>query len=181
MNSTAIWTIGHSNRSLTEFVQLLDGEQIEVVADVRRFPGSRRLPHFGQVALSEALAARGVRYRWFEQLGGRRRPAADSPNTAWRNASFRAYADYMQSDVFNAALGELLEFAGQQRIALMCSESLWWRCHRRLIADALLVRNVRVLHIISRTQIAEHALTPPARLERGMLTYSAKEQQLPLV
>jgi uncharacterized protein (DUF488 family) len=168
-----IWTIGHSTRSLAEFLALLDEYGIEAVADVRRFPGSRRLPQYRQPAMSEALRAHGVAYRWFQSLGGRRRPRADSPNTSWRNASFRAYADHIDTAEFAEALEQLLDLAVDVPTALMCAEAVWWRCHRRLIADVLHVRGVRVVHILAAGHSAAHPFTPPAHLVDGRLSYAA--------
>jgi uncharacterized protein (DUF488 family) len=129
MNST-IWTLGHSTRSLNEFLALLAHYKIEAVADVRRFPGSRRQPQFAQSALRSALVEHSIAYHWIVTLGGRRRPRPDSPNIAWRNASFRGYADYIASAEFAEGLTELLGIAAQRRTAIMCAEAVWWRCHR---------------------------------------------------
>src|SRR5215475_2955695 len=127
-----LWTVGHSTRPLEEFLSVLKAHRIEAVADVRSFPGSRRYPQYGKDALQASLAQIGIAYRWMPALGGRRRPAADSPNTVWRNAGFRGYADYMQTEAFAAALDELLDFARLSRTAIMCAESVWWRCHRAM-------------------------------------------------
>ena len=166
-----VWTIGHSTRSLDEFLQLLRNYDIECIADVRSFPGSRKYPHFGQEALSSALQEYGIAYEWFQALGGRRRPRADSPNTAWRNESFRGYADYMATPVFEAALHELLALAEKKRTALMCAEAVWWRCHRSMIADKLCVLGVRVVHILDDSHETVHPMTSPARVVEGRLTY----------
>ena len=167
----SIWTIGHSNRPLDEFLNLLAQHEIECVADVRRFPGSRRQPEYAQEALSRTLIESGLRYEWMPALGGRRRPRADSPNTTWRNPSFRGYADYMATADFADAFELLLQISSRARIALMCAEVLWWRCHRALISDRLRVEGVRVLHIMSPTKIAPHRLTSVARVVDGRLTY----------
>jgi len=166
-----IWTIGHSTRALADFLDLLDAWQIATIADVRRFPGSRKHPQFGQQALAQALAARRIDYVWMPDLGGRRRAAPDSPNTAWRNAGFRGYADYMSSAPFALALSRLLELASASRTALMCAESLWWRCHRALIADALCVRGIEVVHILDAQHSTVHPMTQPARIVDGQLSY----------
>src|SRR5690349_21673203 len=152
-----ILTVGHSNHEEDEFVELLRGAGVELIADVRRYPGSRRLPHFERSALAGVLLAAGIHYRWFgETLGGRREPVEHSPNDAWENAQFRGYADHMASDEFVAGIAELEEVARQQRTAVMCAEAWWVRCHRRLLADALLVRGWRVLHLDGRGGLAEH-------------------------
>jgi uncharacterized protein (DUF488 family) len=167
-----IWTIGHSTRPLPQFLGLLAQHGIRAVADVRRFPGSRRQPQFGQDALRDALLAQDVAYRWIPALGGRRRPRPDSPNTAWRNTSFRGYADHIQSEEFATGLGELLELAGHLPTTLMCAELLWWRCHRSLIADVLRARGIEVVHILDEKQSTAHPYTSPARIVRGKLTYA---------
>ena len=178
-----VWTIGHSTRGLDEFLELLSNNEIELLADVRRFPGSRKYPHFGGELLGESLHAEGIEYRHFAELGGRRKPLRDSHNDVWRNDSFRGYADYMETAEFQNALDELLEIAREKRIALMCSEAVWWRCHRSLIADTLKARGVPVIHIMSATKNEMHPYTSAARLENGRLTYneneghSAKEKQ----
>jgi len=168
-----IWTIGHSTRPLDEFLRLLAVYRIEQVADVRRFPGSRKHPHYGGDALKEALAQHGVAYRWLPELGGRRRASADSPNTGWRSAAFRGYADYMASAEFAAGLATLLALARERRTALMCAEAVWWRCHRGLIADALRVEGAEVVHILDATHAVAHPMTAPARVRDGRLCYAA--------
>jgi uncharacterized protein (DUF488 family) len=167
-----IWTIGHSSRTLEEFLSLLAGYGIQAIADVRRFPGSRKQPWFGREALETSLAAAGLGYRWIPALGGRRRPKADSPNTTWRNESFRGYADHMSSDEFSGGLDELLDLATNVRASFMCAELVWWRCHRSLIADLLTARGIEVLHILDGKQLRAHRYTPPARIVDGTLTYA---------
>lgn len=167
-----IWTIGHSSRPPDEFMALLARYRIEAVADVRRFPGSRRQPQYESSALGAALARRGVAYRWFPQLGGRRRPLPDSPNIAWRNLSFRGYADHIASAEFAEGLQDLLEFSASLRTALMCAEAVWWRCHRALIADVLCVRGIEVVHILDAEHAVTHPFTSPARVTRGRLSYT---------
>ena len=170
-----IWTVGHSTRPLDDFLKILAAVQIELLADVRRFPGSRRHPQFGQEALSASLAEAEISYRHFVDLGGRRsQRLEDSPNTAWRVKSFNAYADYMQSAEFLAALEELMTTARQQRTAIMCSEALPHRCHRRLISDALVARGWSVRHLLSPKRIEDHALTPFARVIGTTLTYPSE-------
>ena len=167
-----VWTIGHSTRSLEQLIEILRHHQIEAIADVRRFPGSRRLPQFGEAALREGLEARGLHYQWIEELGGRRRPLKDSPSLAWRNSSFRGYADHLRSDEFNRGLQRLLEMAVQRRTAMMCAELLWWRCHRSLVSDVLKIRGIEVLHIQDEKPPAAHPFTAPARLLDGQLSYA---------
>ena len=170
--SGTIWTIGHSNHAVDVFVEILASEGIELVADVRRFPGSRRHPQFEQQALSGRLADAGIRYRHFVDLGGRRRQRLpESVNTAWRVESFNAYADHMQSPEFRQALHELQAAAREQRTVLMCAEALPWRCHRRLIADALTVRGWAVLDLLSRGQSRRHELPDFAIVEHGQVVY----------
>lgn len=139
---------------------------------MRSFPGSRKHPQYGKDALADALHEQGVAYRWFQKLGGRRRAAADSPNTVWRNASFRGYADYMSTPEFGQGLDELLELASQSRVALMCAEAVWWRCHRSMVADALCARGINVVHILDAGHSVVHPMTAPARIENGRLTYA---------
>ena len=170
-----VWTIGHSTRSLDEFLELLRLHEIEEIADVRSFPGSRKYPHFGQEALAETLQKHGVAYEWFKDLGGRRRPDPHSPHTTWRNASFRAYADYMQTPAFREALRELTQRAENARIALMCAEAVWWRCHRSMVSDALCVQGTTVVHIMDERHETVHPMTGPARVVDGHLSYLPDE------
>ena len=167
-----IWTVGHSTRGNDEFLAILDAYDIELVADVRRFPGSRRLPHFAAAALAAGALEHGIAYRWFPELGGRRRPDPGSPNTTWRNPSFRAYADHVASEEFAGGLFELLMLAQGLRTVIMCAEVLWWRCHRRLIADVLTSLEVPVIDIRDTAKAEVHHLTVPARLVGGQLTYA---------
>ena len=167
-----LWTIGHSTRPLDEFLELLAENRIQGIADVRSHPGSRHCPHYGQAALRDALVEYGMGYQWIQTLGGRRRARADSTNTAWRNASFRGYADYMQTEEFDLGLNALLDLAREKRTSLMCAEAVWWRCHRSMIADALKARGVRVLHIMGVNSVTEHPWTAPARIVDGKLRYA---------
>lgn len=170
-----IWTVGHSNRDLGSFLDLLAGSQIRQLADVRRFPGSRRHPHFNSDALELELGRVGVGYHHFPGLGGRRgRPAPDSPNTGWRLEAFNAFADFMQTAEFASGLESLVEIGSQERTAIMCSEAVPWRCHRRLIADALIVREWTVWDIVSPKKVDRHALTEFARVTDGRLIYPAE-------
>jgi uncharacterized protein (DUF488 family) len=169
----AVWTIGHSTRTLEEFLELLAQNRIEAVADVRRYPGSRRWPHFAREPLGKALERRGLAYLWLPMLGGRRTPTADSPNTAWRSASFRGYADYMATEAFAEGLDLLVNLASGLRTAIMCAESLWWRCHRGLIADVLRWYRFDVIHILGPGSTAPHPYTAAARIVNGRLSYAA--------
>ena len=171
MRPAVIWTIGHSTRSLEEFVALLHGEEIELVADVRRYPASRLHPHFNAEALGRSLIADDLRYEGYPELGGRRTPRADSANTRWRNVSFRGYADYMETPAFDAALARLMADAAGARSAIMCAEAPWWRCHRALIADALKARGMEVLHIMGEASPAPHPYTSAASVVDGKLYY----------
>ncbi|WP_193074088.1 DUF488 family protein [Pseudomonas sp. FME51] len=168
-----IWTLGHSTRSIEEFIALLQHYRIEAVADVRRFPGSRRLPQFGQEALRASLHEQGIEYLLITELGGRRQPAADSVNTAWRNTSFRGYADHTATGEFATGLERLQQLAVRRRTSMMCAEVLWWRCHRSLISDVLMASGTRVMHIQDEKHTEEHPYTRPARLYQGQLTYDA--------
>ena len=173
-----LWTIGHSNRTLEQFLELLAGQHIELLADVRRFPGSRRLPHFNQENLAKSLDKAGIEYVHFLELGGRRRPVlADSPNTAWRNPSFRGYADFMMTEEFRAGIERLLKHARQKRTAIMCAEALWWQCHRSMISDYLKAAGHEVIHILSGNKTEEHPFTSAARIVDGKLSYSAAERE----
>ena len=171
--SQEIWTIGHSRRSAEEFLELLQAYEIEALADVRRFAVSRRFPHFSQLELFKSMMHAGIEYVHFSELGGRRRPMPDSPNTAWRNESFRGYADYMMSPTFQKGVERLMELANQKRTAVVCAEAVWWRCHRALIADYLKARGVTVIHILGKTSSQEHPFTSAAKLVDGKLDYSA--------
>ncbi|QDU88811.1 hypothetical protein Pla175_21950 [Pirellulimonas nuda] len=174
MNAKTIWTVGHSNHTIEAFLGLLVGSSIKLLADVRRFPGSRRQPQFGGDALRNALHGSAIGYRHFPDLGGRRRERLpNSPNTGWRVESFNAYADYMLSEPFSTALNLLESEAAAVPTALMCAEAVPWRCHRRLIGDALLVRGWDVQDIFSAGRITPHKLTPFARVEGLCVTYPA--------
>jgi uncharacterized protein (DUF488 family) len=175
-----IWTIGHSTRTAEEFIDVLAAHEIEAVVDVRRFPGSRRLPQFGSAALARSLHDAGVSYRWIEALGGRRRPDPASPNDAWENEAFRGYADHTESEEFAEGLFELSMIASGVRTGVMCAELLWWRCHRRIIADVLVALGREVCHIRDTGPAEIHVLAPPARVVDGVLTYASPVVQLDL-
>ena len=166
-----VWTVGHSTRSGEEFGKILLAHEIKVLVDVRSFPGSRRLPQFNREALAASLANLGIEYRHEPRLGGRRKPRADSHNTAWKNASFRAYADHMESEEFRRGVEDLLEVAANERTAVMCAEAVWWRCHRSLIADYLKAEGHNAIHIIDQSKTQEHPFTSAARIVDGKLSY----------
>lgn len=167
-----VWTVGHSTRPLAEFLALLAAFGLEAIADVRRFPGSRRYPHFAREALAATLAGQGIEYAWIPALGGRREPRPDSPNTAWRNLSFRGYADHIATTEFADGLEELLALAIRRRTAIMCAEAMWWRCHRAIIADVLRARGIDVVHVMDEKHAVPHPYTKPARLVDGRLSYA---------
>ncbi|MEW6471349.1 MAG: DUF488 domain-containing protein [Actinomycetota bacterium] len=167
-----VWTVGHGRLSAAAFVALIAGAGIERVVDVRRYPGSRRFPHFASEAMAPWLAESALEYEWAPALGGRRRPAPDSPNTGLRNAQFQAYADHMATAEFRAAVDELLATAAVRRLAVMCAETVWWRCHRRLLADHLvLVDGWDVEHLMHDGRRAAHPVTPGARQAGGVVRY----------
>ena len=176
-NPATIWTIGHSTRPLGEFLGLLAGSRIEAIADVRSFPGSRKYPQYGKDALAATLTGDAIGYHWLNALGGRRRVSPDSRNTTWRNASFRGYADYMASAEFAQGLLQLLDLAIKARTAMMCAEALWWRCHCSMIADALCVRGIEVVHILDAKHSVLYPMTAPARIVRDALSYAAAERE----
>ena len=166
-----LYTIGHSTRSLDDFISLLKAHGVTQLADIRSVPRSRRHPHFAADALSVSLPAVGIAYRHCPGLGGLRKARRDSPNTAWRHEGFRGYADYMQTGEFERALDELVALAAQQPTAIMCAEAVWWRCHRQLTADALVARGIEVRHITSASAAPPHTLTQFARATNGKVTY----------
>ena len=166
-----VWTVGHSTHSLAELLDLLRAYRIELVADVRRFPGSRKHPQYQQPALESALHAVGIDYVWLPALGGRRRAPENGVETAWRHPAFAAYAEYLKGEEFAEGLVELITPAHELRTVIMCAEALWWRCHRRMIADVLVSLGADVVHILSDRTASNHVLTPPARLLDGVLSY----------
>lgn len=168
-----MWTVGHSTRTLEDFLALLARHDIAAIADVRRFPGSRRHPQFAREALADSLRDAGIDYLWLPQLGGRRTPRKDSPNTAWRSASFRGYADHLDSAEFAEGFEALLVLAARARTAIMCAELLWWRCHRQVIADVLKARGIEVLHIVDGDEVVPHPWSGAARVVDGRLDYGA--------
>ena len=166
-----VFTIGHSTRPIDEFIHLLAAHGVQRLVDVRTIPQSRHNPQFGRDQLSASLESAGIHYTHMPGLGGLRRPRKDSTNTGWRNASFRGYADYMQTREFEESLNRCVELASAEQVALMCAESVPWRCHRSLIADALLARGIDVQEITSATEARRHALTPWAQVEGTKVTY----------
>ena len=168
-----IWTIGHSTRTLKEFIDILKSFHIECLADIRSFPGSRRYPHFNKEALEVSLPENNIKYIHLRELGGRRRVKPDSINTGWRLAAFRGYADYMETGSFKEAVQELERFGSKERIAYMCSEALWCRCHRSLVSDYLKLHGWTVLHIMDIEKTQEHTYTSPSQIVNGELLYSA--------
>ena len=167
-----VFTLGHSTRSLEDFLTLPTEHDIELLADVRRYPGSRRFPHFHRDALAAGLNAAGIAYRHLPGLGGHRTPRPGSPHSYWTDAGFRAYADHMETAEFGETFAELLDLASEQTTALMCAEADPRRCHRQLVADALVARGLRVVHILAPGRSEDHALNPAARvLPDGRLIY----------
>ena len=166
-----IFTIGHSTHPIDEFVRLLTAHGVQQVVDVRTIAKSRHNPQFGEGELRLSLPSRGIGYDRLQALGGLRRTVRDSPNGAWKNMSFRGYADYMQTPAFTAGLDELIEFGARATVVIMCAEALPWRCHRSLIGDALLVRGVKVEDIMSETSVRGHTLTRFAQVEGTRITY----------
>lgn len=169
-----ILTLGHSNKPLVDFLGLLQAHDIRRILDVRRFPGSRRWPHFGAARLAQSLAAEGVDYVGLPELGGRREPRGDSPHTAWRVDAFRGYADFMDTPEFANGVADVERLASETSSSLMCAEALPWRCHRSLIADALVVRGWEVRDVISEREARVHRLPEFARVVGGRLIYDGK-------
>jgi uncharacterized protein (DUF488 family) len=166
-----IYTIGHSTHAGEDFVALLRAHAIRQLADVRSIPRSRRHPQFNQESLAALLDLHGIAYRHFPQLGGRRRPRPDSTNSAWHENGFRGYADHMETQEFQAGVESLIQFSGGARTVVMCAEAVWWRCHRRLLADALLVRGLPVSHILSAAAPKPHELSEFARVRGAEVSY----------
>ena len=166
-----VWTIGHSTRSLDEFIYLLSKNRIQAVADVRSLAGSRKFPHFNAEKLEISLPGHHVEYIQLKKLGGRRKVRADSQHTVWRNASFRGYADHMDTPEFEEGITELLNLAREKRTAVMCAEAVWWRCHRSMISDHLKSLGLTVEHIMDGAENVVHPYTSAARIEKGRLVY----------
>ncbi len=174
-----VYTVGHSTRTLDEFLDLLAQHGIAGVADVRRYPASRRHPHFAREALARALGEHGIAYDWLPELGGRRSSPGDSPHVAWRNVAFRAYADHMDSDEFRFGLERLLALATARPTTVLCAEAVPWRCHRQLLADALVARGVVVLHATGRGAASSHRLTSFARVDGERVVYDGRAASPP--
>jgi uncharacterized protein (DUF488 family) len=174
-----IWTIGHSTRNIDDFISLLEENGIKLLADVRMLPGSKRYPQFNKEALAKSLHEHSIRYEHFPELGGRRKPKPDSRSTAWRNASFRAYADYMETEQFHKGVDRLLDLAHEAGpAAIMCAEAVWWRCHRGLISDFLKVRGVDVIHVLDANKTDPHPFTSAARIIDGALSDANEAERL---
>lgn len=171
----AVYTIGHSTHPIGEFIAMLEGFGVATLVDIRTIPKSRHNPQFAQPALERELRRAGIDYRYMKELGGLRKTSPDSVNTGWRNESFRGYADYMQTDGFAAAIDALIAIAAADATAVMCAEAVPWRCHRSLIADALLVRGIPVVDILPGSRSRPHALTPFARVDGTTITYPAED------
>jgi len=170
-----IYTIGHSTHALEDFLAILQSFAIEMLVDIRRFPGSRRFPQFNKENLKDSLNKNSIGYVHIEELGGRRKPYKDSKNTVWRNVSFRGYADYMETEEFRRAVAALQAVAGQSRTVYMCSEALWWRCHRSMVSDYLMANGWTVFHITGLNKAEEHRYTAPANVAGNRLWYTDKK------
>ncbi|MEP6712980.1 MAG: DUF488 domain-containing protein [Ferruginibacter sp.] len=171
IRNNVIWTIGHSTRTLEAFVEMLHSFEIKTVVDIRSYPGSRRYPHFNKEALEISLPENNIQYIHLKELGGRRKVNPDSKNTAWRHLAFRGYADYMETDTFKEGIEALEKIALKQRTAYMCSEAVWWRCHRSMVSDYLKVAGWIVMHIMAVGKADEHPYTAPAKIVKGKLSY----------
>jgi uncharacterized protein (DUF488 family) len=176
-----IWTVGHSNHPMEKFFDILKAHSIERILDVRRFPASRKWPHFNAQALAKSLPAAGIDYAGMPELGGRRKPRADSPHVAWRTDAFRGYADFMDTEEFAGELARAMSLARERRSALMCAEALPWRCHRSVLADAFLARGWKVFEVLSEKEARPHDLPGFARQEGEKVIYDrAPQSDLPL-
>jgi uncharacterized protein (DUF488 family) len=175
LSEDILYTIGHSNRELADFLGLLTHYGIQQVIDIRSLPGSKKYPYFGKEALAESLESEGIHYLHCPDLGGRRRVSKESINTGWRHPAFRGYADYMQTDSFKKGITTLMAEARERITAIMCSEAVPWRCHRSMVGDAMLIRGFTVIDIISRTSARPHKLTPWAKIDGLEITYPALE------
>lgn len=172
MNPSVIYTIGHSTHTIEVFIAMLQSFDVKTIVDIRRFPGSRKFSQFDQDNLKIALEEVGIQYISMLELGGRRKPNVDSKNTIWKNESFRGYADYMETSEFKNAIIKLEEIALKQTTAYMCSEAVWWRCHRSMVSDFLKAKGWNVLHIMGISKVQEHKYTAPARIVDGEVFYS---------
>jgi uncharacterized protein (DUF488 family) len=172
MSMNTVWTIGHSTRTGDDFISVLQSYDIELVADVRRFPGSRRLPQFTSETLEKSLVDAGIDYRWIPALGGRRRAPQAMEDSAWKHPAFRAYAAHIMTEEFSDGLSELLMLSEGLNTAIMCAEVLWWRCHRRIISDVLVSLGMNVIHIRDGSHSDNHKISSPARMVGGSLAYT---------
>jgi len=176
VKATKIWTIGHSTRTIDKFILLLEEHGIKLLVDVRSLPGSKRYPQFNKEELANSLGESGIRYEHFPELGGRRKATPNSRNTAWRNASFRGYADYMETEEFRNGVKHLLDLAAVAGpTAIMCAEAVWWRCHRSLVSDYLKTRCIEVIHILDANKAEPHPFTSAARIVNGELSYAEED------
>ena len=166
-----IWTIGHSTHTLQEFIDMCYSFNINSRVDIRSYPGSRKFPHFNKETLEVSLPQHDIEYIHLRKLGGRRKVDPHSKNTLWRNESFRGYADYMQTDAFEEGVAQLIKIAKRKRVAYMCSEAVWWRCHRSMVSDYLKAQGWEVLHIMQSNKATEHPYTQPAHIIDGQLAY----------
>jgi len=166
-----VWTIGHSTRTLEKLIEMLRSFKIEMVVDIRSYPGSRRYPQFNKEALEVSLPENNIQYVHIKKLGGRRKVNPESKNTVWRHEAFRGYADYMETEEFKEGIRELEKISLQQRTAFMCSEAVWWRCHRSMVSDYLKAHGWKVMHIMEVAKEEEHPYTAPAKIVNGELTY----------
>ena len=182
MKERTIWTIGHSTRPFADFVDLLKTVDIQRVVDVRRFPGSKRFPHYNKDLLASELLKHGIQYTHMEMLGGRRNPLIDSLNTTWKNKGFRGYADYMDTGSFKQGIINLENMASDERCVIMCTEAVWWSCHRSLISDYLKVNHWQVWHILGKNKLQLHPYTKVATVKEGVLSYhspTGNQNQVP--
>jgi len=172
-----VWTIGHSTRTLEKLVEMLRSFEIELVADIRSYPGSRRYPQFNKESLEVSLPENNIQYVHIKKLGGRRKVNPESKNTVWRHEAFRGYADYMETEKFKEGIRELEKISLQQRTAFMCSEAVWWRCHRSMVSDYLKAHGWKVMHIMDVGKEEEHPYTAPAKIVNGELTYQVGKDE----
>ncbi|SHG41040.1 Protein of unknown function, DUF488 [Salegentibacter echinorum] len=175
-NNKIIWTIGHSTRSLDEFLNLLSSVGITQLVDVRSFPGSRKFPQFNKDNLATSLPKHDIKYIHLKSLGGRRKAKPESQNKVWRHPSFRGYADYMETSAFKEALEDLKNLARQNNTAIMCAEAVWWRCHRSMVSDVLKAEGWKVMHIMGENNVQEHPYTKPAKIISGELYYQEEKE-----
>lgn len=178
LKQKTIYTIGHSTRTLEEFITILKSFKIELLIDIRSYPGSKRLPHFNKENLQQVLPEHQINYKHFSQFGGRRKALKISKNTAWKNDAFRGYADYMETEEFKNGINKLEDLASESQTAYMCSEAVWWRCHRSLVSDYLKWKGWNVIHIMGENKSEEHPYTSPAKIVEGQLTYEIDQQRL---